>query len=164
MWNIKKIVSKGDYNYAIVYGHPYATKNNYVLLHRIVVENHLGRILNKNEIVHHIDKNKKNNNISNLEVTNQADHARLHGLEQGRKMCELKCPQCGMIFVRYKNQTHLQKNSNYTCCSSSCRGKLSRYIQLNGITPQVESAISVNILREFNSLDNTEGTYLQETP
>ena len=43
MWNIKKIVSKGDYLYALVPEHPKATKNGYVLLHRIVMENHLGR-------------------------------------------------------------------------------------------------------------------------
>lgn len=45
MWVIEKIVSKGDYNYAVVKGHPFSTKNNYVLEHRIVMENKLGRVL-----------------------------------------------------------------------------------------------------------------------
>ena len=54
-WNIKKVISKGDYNYALVPEHPNSTKNGYVLLHRIVIENYLGRLLNANEIVHHID-------------------------------------------------------------------------------------------------------------
>lgn len=30
---------------------PNATKNGYVLLHRVVMENHLGRLLEKNEVV-----------------------------------------------------------------------------------------------------------------
>jgi len=55
MWNIKKVISKGDYLYALVPEHPNATKNGYVLMHRIVMENHLGRILNKDEVVHHLD-------------------------------------------------------------------------------------------------------------
>lgn len=59
MWNVKKIINKGDYLYALVPEHPNCTKNGYVLLHRIVMENHLGRLLNTNEIVHHIDHNKK---------------------------------------------------------------------------------------------------------
>jgi hypothetical protein len=61
------VISKGDYNYAIVRDHPHSTKNGYVLEHRIVVENEIGRILNSNEVVHHRDGNKKNNKISNLE-------------------------------------------------------------------------------------------------
>lgn len=79
MWNIKKVISKGDYNYALVPEHPYATKNGYVLLHRIIVENHLGRVLNTNEVVHHKDHNKKNNVIENLEVLDRIEHNRLHG-------------------------------------------------------------------------------------
>lgn len=46
MWNIQKIVKKGDYLYAVVPGHPYSNKYGYVLEHRIVVENHLKRLLN----------------------------------------------------------------------------------------------------------------------
>jgi hypothetical protein len=38
MWKIQKLVSKGDYTYAKVPEHPSATKNGYVLEHRIVVE------------------------------------------------------------------------------------------------------------------------------
>lgn len=50
-WKVEKNVSKGDYDYAVVKNHPAATKHGYVLYHRIVVENHLGRLLNSNEVV-----------------------------------------------------------------------------------------------------------------
>lgn len=53
MWKIEKIVKKGDYNYAVVKNHPHATKYGYVLHHRIVMENFLGRLLSPQEIVHH---------------------------------------------------------------------------------------------------------------
>ncbi len=43
MWIIQKIVSKGEYNYAVVPEHPNATSNGYVLEHRVVMENAIGR-------------------------------------------------------------------------------------------------------------------------
>lgn len=45
MWNIEKIISKGDYDYAKVPNHPNTTINEYILHHRVVIENSLGRIL-----------------------------------------------------------------------------------------------------------------------
>lgn len=46
--------------------------------HRIVMERHLGRELNSNEIVHHVDGDKLNNDISNLVLTTRADHIEEH--------------------------------------------------------------------------------------
>lgn len=151
MWEIKKVISKGDYEYALVPEHPNATKNGYVLLHRIVMENHLGRLLEPNEIVHHKDHNKKNNVVENLEVMDSREHNRQHTSERGRKMVKLKCPRCGTIFVLPLNQTHIQKHSKLgcTCCSKRCRGKLSSQIQHHGLTEELEKAISENIIEEY---------------
>lgn len=46
--------------------------------HRVIAEQILGRPLNRNEIVHHIDGNKHNNNPSNLEVMTQSEHIKMH--------------------------------------------------------------------------------------
>lgn len=151
MWKIEKIVSKGDYDYAIVRDHPNRTKNDYVLHHRVVVENHLGRLLESSEVVHHIDGNKKNNLLSNLEVMSVSEHARHHGQEISRKYVDLKCPECGKEFIREKNQTHLQKGTSYTACSRSCSGKFSSKVRLKRLsTAEVEAAISGNIVREYD--------------
>ena len=61
--------------------HPDANKAGYIPEHRLIMENHIGRCLKKDECVHHKDHNKYNNNIENLELMLESDHRRLHFLE-----------------------------------------------------------------------------------
>lgn len=50
-----------------------------VHVHRIVAERKLGRRLRPDEVVHHIDGDRRNNDPENIVVLrNQGDHARLH--------------------------------------------------------------------------------------
>ncbi len=53
-------------------------KGNQKFEHRAVMEKHLGRPLHRSEIVHHIDNNKTNNDLSNLWLTNLQDHSKAH--------------------------------------------------------------------------------------
>lgn len=46
--------------------------------HRLVIEKHLGRKLTSDEIVHHLDGNKLNNDISNLVLTTRSKHIEEH--------------------------------------------------------------------------------------
>lgn len=66
--------------YVLVYKpeHPQARKAGYVLEHRLVAESVLGRLLEPGEVVHHRDRNKQNNDPSNLEVfATNGEHLRL---------------------------------------------------------------------------------------
>lgn len=58
--------------------HPMARKNGYVLEHRLVMSEHLGRTLEEYEHVHHIDGNRMNNKIENLELIHRKDHPSKH--------------------------------------------------------------------------------------
>lgn len=49
------------------------------------MEQHLGRKLRSDEIVHHKDHNRANNDISNLEIMTRAEHTRLHARERWAK-------------------------------------------------------------------------------
>ena len=132
MWNIKKIIKKGDYDYALVPNHPKATKNGYVLLHRVVMENTIGRLLTDDEEVHHIDKNKHNNSIENLKLLSVNEHRKLHAEEKQRRYITLICPICGKQFTIPENKSFIvKKDKNYTCCSRHCGGQAS-HLQVTG--------------------------------
>lgn len=151
MWKVEKLVSKGDYNYAVVRNHPNRTKNDYVLHHRVIVENALGRLLTENEIVHHKNHKTKDNRRKNLVVLDKRTHARLHAFERGRKWVKLKCPVCKTFFNKKANNTHLYKPSKYdcTCCSRECRGRLSAKIQHTGMTKKLRRRIKKNVVKTY---------------
>ena len=55
--------------------HPHANKRGYVPLHRLIMENQLGRYLTpRKELVHHIDGDRSNNEVSNLKLTTPTEH------------------------------------------------------------------------------------------
>lgn len=75
----KKMYEENGYNVVHIRG--YNKKGN-VKVHRLIMEQHLGRNLTKNEVVHHIDGNKKNNDISNLKVMTRGEHSKYHREEE----------------------------------------------------------------------------------
>ena len=58
-------------------------KGSYV--HRLVMEEYLGRKLEDGEVVHHIDGNKINNDIENLELLLKQEHHKLHSPKEKMK-------------------------------------------------------------------------------
>lgn len=66
--------------------------------HIYIMEQHIGRKLNKNECVHHIDGNRSNNDISNLQLMTIGEHSRLHRNQEIKDGKELfgrgKCCGC----------------------------------------------------------------------
>jgi hypothetical protein len=66
--------------YVYVYkpDHPHATKAGCVLEHILVAEEKIGRLLMKNEVVHHINGNKADNLPENLMVCTRSEHVQIH--------------------------------------------------------------------------------------
>lgn len=56
-------------------------------LHRVIAEKMLGRKLNADEVVHHIDGNKRNNKPENLQVMTRSEHIREHLRRGGGRLC-----------------------------------------------------------------------------
>jgi len=121
MFTITSICRGGGYKYCrTIPIHPNANENGLYPLHRVLIENSLGRLLNTDEIVHHIDGNKENDSLANLEVLFASEHPRVHG--KGRIMVAMLCPVCHEGFVRIRSNTHLvqSRSDGQTYCSRRC--------------------------------------------
>lgn len=60
-------------------GYIYITRNGkQVMEHRWLMEQHLGRSLTSDEVVHHRDGNVQNNSLDNLEVMSRSLHSYHH--------------------------------------------------------------------------------------
>lgn len=84
------------------------------------------RILDKSEQVDHIDGNKKNDNIRNLQILSGRNNVVKYLIQKNRtrKMVELKCPGCNTNFEKELGQCFLQKGGHFGCCSRKCLHKI----------------------------------------
>lgn len=135
------------YGYRYVYcpNHPHALKNcanaGYVMEHRLVMERHIGRYLSEDEVVHHKDRNRLNNDISNLQLMTIAEHSRLHSWEDCDKkrcvVCDKEIPasrrsnKCSECIKKAKEERIKRKpskeklaefleSSSYTAIGRNC--------------------------------------------
>lgn len=85
MWNGGK--RKNDQGYVLVFSPDHADADNKGLVreHRLVMENHIGRRLLREEVVHHENENTSDNRIENLILfKDQADHKKYHESKRTR--------------------------------------------------------------------------------
>lgn len=93
------------------------------------MENKIGRILDRNEIVHHINEDKSDDNIENLELISRSEHSKKHVKDKVKPSTILTCP-CGKIFeIKLLSQLKhrlAKSKSSKLYCSSKC-GAFKKY-------------------------------------
>ena len=87
-YNGGKYISNGYY-ILFMPNHPYRDSKNMVYEHRFVMECKIGRYLTNEEVVHHKDQNKLNNEPINLRLfANNSEHIKHHQLLRSGKKHE----------------------------------------------------------------------------
>lgn len=71
--------------------HPMAMRSGYILEHRLLMAEHLGRVLEPTEVVHHRNEIKTDNRLENLAVLQKWQHDRLPKPPPK----PIACPHCG---------------------------------------------------------------------
>lgn len=126
MFRILKVCEGGGYRYARTEPrHPKANAKGLYPLHRVKMENKLGRLLEADEIVHHRDGDTTNDDDDNLEVMlnphHSSHHARLRAPDPVRCVCA-----CGVTFAMKPAAFRLamkRNKSGAVHCSRRCGGR-----------------------------------------
>lgn len=92
---------------------------------RYLMEQHLNRELLPSEVIDHIDNDKTNNNISNLQILSNVDNIKKQHSLHPRKRITFICPQCKQESTKWDNYTkgNRKKGKSGPYCSRSCAGK-----------------------------------------
>lgn len=105
----RSVASNGYVLIRVGVGHHLADVRGYAYEHRLVAESKLGRRLVRGEQVHHVDGNKQNNSISNIEVVSGIA---AHRTKHRKAGCKLRLPG---------------EDNPLVDCACGCGGVLARF-------------------------------------
>lgn len=115
VWKIDKTLG---YVYKLDVASPYANSQGKVYQHHEVMCTHIGRKLTEDECVHHIDRNRSNNDLSNLMLLTHSEHARLHAVEDMGGTAKTTCT-CSCCLTTFEASSL----DNRKFCSVECAGQ-----------------------------------------
>ena len=122
---------------------------------RYLLEQSLGRMLNKDETVDHIDGDFTNDNLENLQILSLADNIRKTTNLNPRKYLTFVCPVCGTTATKpvnnMANNRRLGRRGPF--CSRKCGG-IASHIDSHELRMKIDAS-------EWNYLDPTTNKRLK---
>ena len=125
--NLKKDKTLG---YLVFYDmdHPLSDKNGKIYYHRHIASLKIGRWLEKEEFVHHVNEDRSDNRLENIEITTRSNHALIHQINRFEKLNKdgnvsrskfitKICERCGIEFPGDRGEKFCSEN----CCRLSSR-------------------------------------------
>lgn len=169
MYNKDKKININGYIAYYYPEHPKAYSNGCVYEHILVAEQILGRFLNPEECVHHIDFDRANNKASNLMIfATKSDHTAFHqGVKavlskNGTYICPDKtikiksdrkdiCPICGI---------NLKSSTSNMCLDCYNIERTKNIPSKNVLIKLKETLTNIKIAELYNVSDRTVGKWL----
>lgn len=113
-------VDRQGYWYIRVDDHPRRPSTGYVPEHTLVMERHIGRYLKDGEVVHHVNHDRKDNRIENLQIMSDAEHRAHHMLE---------AIDSGKVNTKKQRQKSAERMRSSNPCRTARRGPDGRFIK-----------------------------------
>lgn len=128
-------------------------RGRYCYEHRLVWWKEHNFLPKDDEIIHHKDGNKHNNNIENLVLMTNKDHVAMHDRikpKRLKKLVKLLCPGCQKVFIRRKYNTFLCNGTKFTCCCKKCIGITTGLMKNN--REEFIKRIANNFIKEYKGI------------
>ena len=139
----RRMTSDGYWEVYVPHNPMSKTRCGWLLEHRYVMSEHIDRSLTRDDIVHHKDGDKLNNDISNLELTDRVSHGYTH---HGGRENDAICKQCGETFTLYRPST-IKAKGRGQFCSREC----SELFRTTKLKPSKEQ-----LIEDINTLPYTK--------
>lgn len=134
----------GQYKYITDKSHPRANADGSVYLHIIVAEKKLGRRLTQEEVVHHKDSNKLNNDPNNLMIfATKGDHTRFHMYDCDENMLSVNSD--GVYICNQRPTICVDCGVKITKCGVRCKSCARKH---NRKTRRPSKSELINILQD----------------
>lgn len=119
-WKSDERISYYGYRLIRVLDHPFKNSDDMVFEHRLVAEKYLltnensieingKRYLSEEYVVHHIDFDRLNNDVSNLQVMKGSEHVKLHWQLKLKEELEKYCEENSIKYIDVSNNKNKQR-------------------------------------------------------